>query len=85
MTRTPVDVNDTRTRSLIQIASTIRPACQQLLNRRVNDDGSHDLYIGSAAPTGKGRGWSSESPTLPTYAASNPTPLWMEGVVAGLQ
>ena len=51
-----VDVYDTQTRSLIQVPSTIWPAVASNSGTlQANDDGSHDLYFGPAAPPARNR------------------------------
>jgi hypothetical protein len=53
-----VDVYDTQTRSLIQVASTIYPALASNSGTlQANDDGSYDLYFGPAAPEGMQSNW----------------------------
>src|SRR3954454_22519335 len=53
-----VDVYDTQTRSLIQVASTIYPAVASNSGTlQANDDGSYDLYFGPEAPRGKETNW----------------------------
>jgi hypothetical protein len=53
-----VDVYDTQTRSLIQVASTIHPALASNSGTlQTNDDGSYDLYFGPEAPPGKQSNW----------------------------
>jgi hypothetical protein len=53
-----VDVYDTQTRSLIQVASTAYPALASNSGTlQANDDGSFDLYFGPKAPDGKETNW----------------------------
>ena len=53
-----VDVYDTQTRSLIQVASTIYPTLASNSGTlQANDDGSYDLYFGPAAPEGMQSNW----------------------------
>ncbi len=53
-----VDLYDTQTRSLLQVASTIWPALASNTGTlEANDDGSHDLYFGPVAPEGKESNW----------------------------
>jgi len=53
-----VDVYDTQTRSLIQVASTLYPALASNSGTlRANEDGSHDLYFGPKAPEGMETNW----------------------------
>jgi hypothetical protein len=53
-----VDVDDTQTRSLLQVPSTIWPALASNSGAlHANDDGSYDLYFGPKAPEGKESNW----------------------------
>ncbi len=53
-----VDVYDTQTRSLIQVASTIWPAVASNTDTlQANYDGSYDIYFGPKAPPGKESNW----------------------------
>ena len=53
-----VDVYDTQTRSLLQVASTPYPALASNSGTlQANDDGSYDLYFGPAAPSGAESNW----------------------------
>ncbi|HET6510430.1 MAG TPA: DUF1254 domain-containing protein [Baekduia sp.] len=52
------DVYDTQTRSLLQVPSTPYPALASNTGTLLaNDDGSHDLYFGPAAPAGLESNW----------------------------
>jgi hypothetical protein len=53
-----VDVYDTQTRSLLQVASTRYPALASNSGTlQANEDGSYDLYFGPRAPEGKETNW----------------------------
>jgi hypothetical protein len=53
-----VDVYDTQTRSLLQVASTPYPALASNSGTlQANDDGSYDLYFGPEAPAGAESNW----------------------------
>ncbi len=78
-----IDVYDTQTRSLIQVPSTPYPALASNTGTlRANDDGSHDLYFGPAAPGGKESNWVETIPGkswFPIVRLYGPLEPWFDG------
>lgn len=77
-----VDVYDTQTRSLIQVASTIHPALASNSGTlQANDDGSYDLYFGPEAPPGAETNWVETIPGkswFPLFRLYGPLQPWFD-------
>jgi len=77
-----VDLYDTQTRSLIQVDSTIHPALASNSGTlHANADGSHDLYFGPEAPSGKEMNWVETTPGkswFPLFRLYGPLQPWFD-------